>query len=75
MKKLHELILHCLDKKSDKVTLNPIAGRFLKSDKEPSIIPIQTKANTMVDMFNNGFASPRNISKTIAYSVKININM
>ena len=34
------------DRKSTNVTLNPTSGRFLRLDKDPSIKPSQTNANT-----------------------------
>ena len=40
------------ERKSAKVILNPISGRFLKSDKDPNIIPSQTKVNTKMEILN-----------------------
>ena len=57
------------ERKSAMVTLNPISGRFLRFDKDPSIRPNQTKANTNMEILSNGFSCLRNISIIIPVRV------
>ncbi len=44
------------ERKSAKVTFNPIPGRFLRFDKDPSIRPSQTKENTKMEILSSGLS-------------------
>ena len=50
------------DRKSAKVIENPMAGKFLNVERDPSIIPSQIKAKTKLLIFIRGFCFFRNIS-------------
>ncbi len=62
------------ERKSAKVTLSPMPGRFLRFDKDPSIMPSQTKENTRMEILSSGFSCLRNISIIIAITVIPKIN-
>ena len=44
------------ERKSAKVTCNPMPGRFLRFDKDPNIIPSQTKENTKMEILSSGLS-------------------
>ena len=48
------------------VILNPISGRFLNSDNEPSINPSHTNEKTNIEILSRGVSFFRNISTIIA---------
>ena len=63
------------ERKSARVILNPISGKFLNSDNDPSINPNQTNEKTKIDMLSNGVSFFRNISNAMAVKVNPIINV